>query len=108
MQVHNQKCFEAVRVFVELGHFSKHLVKNTRNRDPKGDILEFFLLDTLKTTFSKENLTQDGQNQGLSFQNQDTFPNFQKVQGGLLSPPSCALVSVAEYAPISLNIPKYP
>ena len=79
--MHNQKCFEAVRVFVELGHFSKHLVKNTRNRDPQGDILEFFLLDTLKTTFSKENLTQDGQNQGLSFQNQDTS-QFSKSAGG--------------------------
>ena len=37
--------------FVELGHFDKHFVKNTRKKAPPRKILEFFLLDTLKTTF---------------------------------------------------------
>ena len=37
--------------FVELGHFDKHFVKHTRKGAPQGKILEFFLLDTLKTTF---------------------------------------------------------
>ena len=56
-----------------------------------------------------ENLTKDGHNQGLSFENQDTFFDFQKGQGRPpLPPPSYALVGVAEYAPVSLNISKYP
>ena len=37
--------------FVELGHFDKHFVKNTRKKVPPENILEFFLLDSFKTTF---------------------------------------------------------
>ena len=37
--------------FVELGHFDKHFVKNTKKEAPQRNILEIFLLDTLKTTF---------------------------------------------------------
>ena len=37
--------------FVELEHFDKQFLKNTRKRAPQGSILEFFLLDTLKTIF---------------------------------------------------------
>ena len=63
------------RRFVELGHFDKHVFKNTRKRG----------LDEYK---------------GLSFQNR-----FQKFEGRPpLSPPSCPSVSVAEYASISLNM----
>ena len=36
---------------VKLGHFDKHFVKNSRKKGPAGKISEFFLLDTLKTTF---------------------------------------------------------
>ena len=58
MQVHKQKFFqgnwggvgEGAR-FRELGHLNKHSVKSTRKKTPQGNILEFFLLDTLKTTF---------------------------------------------------------
>ena len=39
------------RGYVELVHFDKHLVKNTRKRGPAGKLWESFLLDTLKTTF---------------------------------------------------------
>ena len=65
--------FQNTGDFVELGHFDKHFVKNTRKIDPTGKYfgecdgtrtclvpkrtlnhlakwLEFFLLDTLKTT----------------------------------------------------------
>ena len=48
------KLFNYLFKVVELGHFDKHLVKNTRKRGPagpQGSILEFFLLDTLKSTF---------------------------------------------------------
>ena len=35
--------------FVELGHFDKHFIKNTRKKKgPQGKILEFFHLDTVK------------------------------------------------------------
>ena len=37
--------------FVKLGHFDKHFIKKSRKKAPQGKILEFFLLDTLKTTF---------------------------------------------------------
>ena len=37
--------------FVEVRHFGKHFVKNTRKKGPQGKIWGFFLLDTLKTTF---------------------------------------------------------
>ena len=37
--------------FVRLGHFHKHFIKKSRKKAPQGSILEFFLLDTLKTTF---------------------------------------------------------
>ena len=35
---------------MELGHFDKHFVKNIQKKR-QGIILEFFLLDTVKTTF---------------------------------------------------------
>ena len=37
--------------FVKLGHFDKHFIKQTRKKAQQGKILEFFLLDILKTTF---------------------------------------------------------
>ena len=37
--------------FVKLGHFDKHFIKKSRKKAPRGKILEFFLLDTLKSTF---------------------------------------------------------
>ena len=35
---------------MKLGDFHKHFIKNSRKKAPDGKILEFFLLDTLKTT----------------------------------------------------------
>ena len=37
--------------FMELGHVNKLFVKYTRKKTPQGNILELFLLDTLKTIF---------------------------------------------------------
>ena len=37
--------------FVKLGHFDKYFNKKSRKKAPQGKCLEFFLLDTLKTTF---------------------------------------------------------
>ena len=50
--------FQSRGSFGELGHFDKHFVKNLKKKVPQGKILEFFLLDTLKTTFWMEILTQ--------------------------------------------------
>ena len=51
--------FQSRRGFVELEHFDKLFLKSTRKEDPQRKILELFLLDTLKTTFSMKNLTQE-------------------------------------------------
>ena len=37
--------------FVKLGHFNKYFIKNSIKKASQGKILEFFLLDTLKTIF---------------------------------------------------------
>ena len=96
---------------MKLGHFNKHFVKNTRKMASQGNILEFFSpryswnyilngkfnpkMDTIRIFISKI---------------RTLFSIFKKA--GEASPPSstssCALVSVAEYASISLNTPKYP
>ena len=44
--------------FVELGHFDKPFVKRARKKTSQGKISELCLLDTLKTTFWMEDLTQ--------------------------------------------------
>ena len=43
---------------MKLGHFDKHMLKTQEEKGPRGNILEDFLLDTRKTTFWMENLTQ--------------------------------------------------
>ena len=51
--------------------------------------MQFFFLDTLKTTFRMANLTQGWTKSGHFFsQNQGTFFDFYKGAGGA-SPPSC-------------------
>ena len=43
------KIFQSRGGFVELSYFDKHFFKN--KKAPQGNILEFFLVDTFKTTF---------------------------------------------------------
>ena len=38
--------------FVKLGHFDKRFLKKLRKEAPQGKMLEFFLLDTLKTRWN--------------------------------------------------------
>ena len=81
--------------FVKLGHVNKLFIKN-----PQWNILKIFLLDTLKTTFWMTDLTQRWTQSG-SF--------YPKKAGEVYPlPRNCTPVSVAAYASISLNIPKYP
>ena len=37
--------------FLKLGHFNKYFVKKSRKNVPQEKNLEFFLIDTLETTF---------------------------------------------------------
>ena len=37
--------------FVKLGYFDKHFIGKSRKNAPQGKVLEFFLLDNLKTAF---------------------------------------------------------
>ena len=91
------------------GHFDKRLVKNTRTKVPQGNILELFL-DTIKTTFWIENFIQRRTQSGPFFPKiRPFFSIFNKEKGKPLPlPPSYALMSVAEYASVSLSVPKYP
>ena len=52
---------------MEPSYFDKLFVKSARKRGPLGNILEILLLDTLKTTFLMENLTQRWTQTGTFF-----------------------------------------
>ena len=86
--------------------------KTQEKEDPLRNILEIFFLDTLKTTFWTKNLTQRPKQSGLFFPKSghlSPFSIFKKGKGSLSSSPLVfAPVRVAEYAPVSLNITKYP
>ena len=64
---------------VELWHFNKYF-KNTTKKAPQRNILNIFLLDTLKTIFSMENLTQTLKQSGLFFLRLGHLFDFQKGQ----------------------------
>ena len=68
--------------------------KTQENEAPQGNIFEFFLLGTLKTTFSMKNLTQKF--------------SVSKRAGKATPLPYLPAWSVAEYASVSLSMPKYP
>ena len=83
-----------IRSLNKLGHFNN-----------QGNILEFFLLDTLKTTFWMEIITQKWIQPGFFFsQNQDASFKFQKVQGGL---PSLSWLRACKSGSICIKIPEY-
>ena len=88
--------FQGRTGFLEFGHFDQHFVKNTEKKAPQGKVLELFLLDTLKTTFWMENLTQRWIQSGPFFQNQGAFFYFQKRAGEASPPP--ILVARLHYA----------
>ena len=63
------RMFEGMGDFLGLGHFDTHFVKNTQKNVPQEKILEFFPLDTVKTTFRMKYLTQRWTQSGPFFQN---------------------------------------
>ena len=90
------------------GHFDKHFVKNKRKTGPA--LKHFGLFSpTLKTTIRIENLTRWWTQSGSFLVESRHFFQFSKREGEVFPLlPSCAPVSVAEYASISLNVSKYP
>ena len=101
--------------FVELGHFDKHFLKNTK-KGPAGNYPWVFSAYTLKSILWMQNLTQRWTQSGPVIPKSRHFFWLSKRAGEPPLPPpcpfslplSCAPVSVAEYASISLNMPKYP
>ena len=92
-QANNQTFFRAGEVLWNQDT-SINFVKKARKKDPAGENLEFFLLDTPKTTFWMKDSTQGWTQLGPFFQNQGTFFDFQKRVGEAspTSPsPSCKL-----------------
>ena len=70
---HRTRIFQDRGSFVELGRFDKHYVKIEEKNTLQEKSVEFFPLDTLKTTFRMENLTQNWTESGSFFSNQGTF-----------------------------------
>ena len=64
----------------ELGHFQKDFVRHTQKKAPQVKILQSFVLNTLKTTFLMENLTQRCTQSGTLFSKIRTLFIFEKVQ----------------------------
>ena len=91
-----------MNMVVELEHFDEHFVKTKNKESPQENILMFFLLDTLKTTFWVENLTQWWTQSVPLLPQSGHFFLFSK-RAGDTSPllPSCTPVSVAESEPMS-------
>ena len=106
-----KKFFRAVEEGgMKLGHFNKHFVKNTRKMASQGNILEFFLLVTLETTFWMENLIQRWTQSGFLFPKSGHFFRFLKKQGRPLLPPPPLVarlwvwLNMHQYPSICLNI----
>ena len=53
--------------FLEWGRFEKHFICNTPKKTLLGNILEFYLLDTLKAAFQTKNLTHRWTQSGYFF-----------------------------------------
>ena len=73
---------------MELGHLNKHFARNTK-KTLQVKILVFFFLDTLKTTFWMEYLTQKMVTIRVFFPKSGHFSRFSKKgRGGLPYTPS--------------------
>ena len=89
--------------------FWKTFRQEHKKKGPQRIVLEFFLLDNLKTIFWMKHLTQRWSQSGLFFPKSGNRFRFSKRSGEASSLSfSCAFVSEVEYASISLNIPKHP
>ena len=96
--------FQGRGCIVEFGHFDKDFVKKHKKRKLRREkFWNFFLLDTLKTTFWMENLTQRWIQPRPSFQNQGTFFNFQKRAGEASPLPTLAARLLHSYGRLHIS-----
>ena len=79
-QVHNQKFFRQEK-FCGIKTLRQAFVENTRKKDPAGKKLDFFLLNTLETTFWMEHSTHGWTQLVHFFPKSGTFSDFQKRAG---------------------------
>ena len=92
VQAHNQKFFSSGEVSWNEGTSINISSKTQERKAPQGNVLEFFLLDTIKSTLWMKNLTQRWTHAvAFFFQNQGTFLDLKKRQGR--PPPLSALVA---------------
>ena len=94
-------------VAVKLGALTNLSSKIQEKETPQENILDFFLINTRKTTFWMEDLIQRWTQAFLS-KIWTLFSILKSAKEAYPLLPSCAPVSVAEYASVSLNMPKYP
>ena len=74
--------------FAEPGHFDKHFVKSTKKQ---AKIVEFFVLNTVKTTFQMKKINPKMDTISVFFPKLEHLFRFSKKgRVGLPSPPSCA------------------
>ena len=90
MQTRNQKFFKAEEVSWNQGTSINISSKTHERKTLLGKILEFFLQDTVKTTFRIKNLIQRWTQSGLFFQGH-FFRFFKKDRGGIM----CLSLSLA-------------
>ena len=81
IQARNQKFFKAEEVLWNQGTSITISSKTHERKALLGNLVEFFLQDTVKTTFQMKNLTQRWTQSGPFFQNQGTFFDFLKRTG---------------------------
>ena len=94
---------------VELRHFDKHFVKTQEKKVLQGNILEFFLICTIKTTFWMDNLTQGWTQPGPFFEKSGDFNWFSKKgRGSLPHSPLVLCLWVWPNIHLNMNVPKYP
>ena len=89
---------------VEIGNFDKHFVKNKRKEAPRGNILEFFLQDTLEATFWMKNLIQRWTQSGPFFRKSGHIFWFSNRAGKPLVARLWLWLNMHQYPWISLNI----
>ena len=88
--------------------FLINISSKIQDKRAQGKILKFFLLDTLKTIFGMENLTQRWTQSGPFCPKSGHFQFSKRAGEDSSLPLSCASVSMAEYAISLLNMNKYP
>ena len=84
IQARNQKFFKAEEVLWNQGTSITISSKTHERKDLLGNLVEFFLQDTVKTTFRMKNLTQRWTQSGPFFKFRALFGFSKKDRGGIM------------------------